>query len=291
MRIHLVDGTYELFRAYFGAPAAVGPDGSEVGATRGILRSLLSLLREEGVSHVACAFDQVIESFRNDLFNGYKTGEGVPPDLMAQFPLAERAAHALGLVVWPMVEFEADDALATAAARFATSSSVEQVLICSPDKDLAQCVRGSRVACFDRMRRRILDEAAVVAKFGVSPASIPDWLALVGDDADGIPGVPRWGPKSASALLARYEHLDAIPDDDTQWGVAVRGAAGLADSLREHREEASLYRLLATLRTDVPLVEEIEDLRWHGALRPELTSLCREIGDERFIERVPRWHE
>jgi 5'-3' exonuclease len=240
---------------------------------------------------VACAFDQVIESFRNDLFNGYKTGEGVPPDLMAQFPLAERAAHALGLVVWPMVEFEADDALATAAARFATSSSVEQVLICSPDKDLAQCVRGSRVACFDRMRRRILDEAAVVAKFGVSPASIPDWLALVGDDADGIPGVPRWGPKSASALLARYEHLDAIPDDDTQWGVAVRGAAGLADSLREHREEASLYRLLATLRTDVPLVEEIEDLRWHGALRPELTSLCREIGDERFIERVPRWHE
>jgi 5'-3' exonuclease len=291
MRIHLVDGTYELFRAYFGAPAAIAPDGSEVGATRGLLRSLLALLREEGVSHVACAFDHVVESFRNDLFQGYKTSEGVPADLMVQFPLAERAAHALGLIVWPMVEFEADDAIATAAARFGTSSSVEQVLICSPDKDMAQCVRGSRVVCFDRMRRRILDENAVAAKFGVSPASIPDWLALVGDDADGIPGVPRWGSKSASALLARYEHLEAIPDDEAQWGVAVRGAAGLAKSLREHREEALLYRLLATLRTDVPLAEEIEDLRWRGALRPELTSLCREIGDERFSDRVPRWRE
>ena len=169
-----------------------------------------------------------------------------------------------------MVEFEADDALATAAARFHKSAGVEQVLICSPDKDLAQCVRGSRVACFDRMRRRILDEPAVIAKFGVSPESIPDWLALVGDDADGIPGVPRWGSKSAAALLARYEHLEAIPDDEAQWGVAVRGAASLAESLREHREDAALYRLLATLRTDVPLVEEIEDLRWRGALLPEL---------------------
>ena len=291
MRIHLVDGTYELFRAYFGAPSAAGPDGSEVGATRGILRSLLSLLREEGVSHVACAFDHVIESFRNDLFDGYKTGEGVPADLLAQFPLAERAAHALGVVVWPMVEFEADDALATAAARFGDSPNVEQVLICTPDKDMAQCVHGSRIVCFDRMRRRILDQPAVIAKFGISPASIPDWLALVGDDADGIPGVPRWGGKSASALLARYGHLDAIPDDKTQWGVVVRGAAALAETLRAHREEAFLYRRLATLRTDVPLVEEIEDLRWRGALRPELTSLCREIGDERFIERVHRWRE
>ncbi len=291
MRIHLVDGTYELFRAHFGAPGALGLHGSEVGATRGILRSLLSLLREEGVSHVACAFDHVIESFRNDLFDGYKTSEGVPADLMAQFPLAERAAHALGLVVWPMVEFEADDALATAAARFGVSSSVEQVLICTPDKDLAQCVRGSRVVCFDRMRRRMLDEPAVVARFGVSPASIPDWLALVGDDADGIPGVPRWGGKSASALLACYGHLEAIPDQETQWTVVVRGAAGLAKSLREHREEAALYRRLATLRTDVPLAEKIEDLRWCGALRSELTSLCREIGDEPFIERVHRWRD
>jgi 5'-3' exonuclease len=291
MRIHLVDGTYELYRAHFGAPGAIAPDGSEVGATRGILRSLLSLLREEGVSHVACAFDHIIESFRNELFNGYKTGEGVPAELMAQFPLAERAAHALGLVVWPMVEFEADDALATIAARCAVSSDVEQVLICSPDKDLTQCVRGSRVVCFDRLRRRTLDEPAVVEKFGVSPASIPDWLALVGDDADGIPGVPRWGAKSASAVLARYGHLEAIPDRETQWSVVVRGAAGLAESLREHREEAFLYRRLATLRTDVPLAEGIEDLRWRGALRPELTRLCREIGDERFIERVHLWRD
>jgi len=291
MRIHLVDGTYELFRAHFGAPGAIGPDGSEVGATRGILRSLLSLLREEGVSHVACAFDHVIESFRNDLFDGYKTSEGVPAELLAQFPLAERAAHALGLVVWPMVEFEADDALATAAARCGISADVEQVLICTPDKDMAQCVHGSRVVCFDRMRRRVLDEPAVVEKFGVSPASIPDWLALVGDDADGIPGVPRWGAKSASVLLARYGHLEGIPDRETQWSVAVRGAAALAQSLREHRQEASLYRRLATLRTDVPLAEGIEDLRWRGALRPQLTRLCGEIGDESFIERVHRWRD
>jgi len=291
MQIHLIDGTYELFRAYFGAPGAVGPGTVEVGATRGILRSLLALLREEGVSHVACAFDHVIESFRNDLFDGYKTSEGVPAALMDQFPLAERAAHALGLVVWPMIEFEADDALATAAARFAVSSEVEQVLICTPDKDMAQCVSGSRVVCLDRMRRRIIDEPAVLAKFGVSPASIPDWLALVGDDADGIPGVPRWGAKSAAAVLARYGHLEAIPDQETQWSVAVRGAAALAASLREHRADAALYRRLATLRTDVPLEEGIEDLRWRGARRLELTGLCREIGDERFIERVHRWRD
>jgi 5'-3' exonuclease len=291
MRIHLIDGTYELFRAYFGAPGATGLDGAEVGATRGLLRSLLALLREDGVSHVACAFDHVIESFRNELFSGYKTAEGVPAELMAQFPPAERAAHALGLVVWPMVEFEADDALATGAARYARSSDVEQVLICTPDKDMAQCVRGGRIVCFDRMRGRTIDEGAVIGKFGVTPASIPDWLALVGDDADGIPGVPRWGPKSASVLLARYGHLEAIPDDATRWGVAMRGAAGLAESLRKHRENALLYRRLATLRTDVPLAEDFEDLRWRGALRPELTALCREIGDERLIERVHRWRE
>ena len=289
MRIHLVDGTYELFRYYFGAPGAVAADGSEVGATRGLLRSLLTLLTETDVSHVACAFDHVIESFRNDLFSGYKTSEGVPANLMAQFPLAERVAHALGLVVWPMVEFEADDALATAAKRYSASPDVEQVLICTPDKDMAQCVRGSRVVCFDRMRRLTIDEAAVIAKFGVSPVSIPDWLALVGDAADGIPGVPRWGSKSASALLARYDHLEAIPDDATQWDVAVRGAASLGRSLREHRQEALLYRRLATLRTDVPLAEQIDDLRWRGALRPELTQLCREIDDERVIERVHGW--
>ena len=291
MRIHLVDGTYELFRSYFGAPEALAPNGVEVGATRGILRSLLALLREDGVSHVACAFDHVIESFRNELFAGYKTGAGVPAELMAQFPLAERAAHALGLVVWPMIEFEADDALATAAARFGLDSGVEQVLICTPDKDMAQCVHGSRVVCFDRMRRRVLDEAAIIEKFGVSPASIPDWLALVGDDADGIPGVPRWGAKSAASVLAHYKHLEAIPDQATQWTVPVRGAAALARTLYEHREEAMLYRRLATLRTDVPLAEQIDDLRWRGARRSELTELCREIGDEKFVVRVTRWRE
>jgi 5'-3' exonuclease len=210
---------------------------------------------------------------------------------MAQFPLAERAAHAFGLVVWPMIEFEADDALATAAARFSTESEVEQVLICTPDKDMAQCVRGARIVCFDRMRRRVLDEAAIIEKFGVSPASIPDWLALVGDNADGIPGVPRWGAKSAASVLAHYKHLEAIPDQATQWTVPVRGAAALAQSLCEHREEAVLYRRLATLRTDVPLAEEIDDLRWRGARRSELQALCREIGDKRFVERVQRWRE
>jgi 5'-3' exonuclease len=291
MRIHLVDGTYELFRAYFGSPSAASPGGSEVGATRGLLRSLLALLREDGVTHVACAFDHVIESFRNELFDGYKTSEGAPADLMAQFPLAERAAMALGLVVWPMTEFEADDALATAAARFAVSTDVEQVVICTPDKDLAQCVRGSRVVCLDRMRGRVLDEPAVLEKFGVSPTSIPDWLALVGDEADGIPGVPRWGVKSAAAVLARYGHLEAIPDEARQWSVAVRGATALATSLREHRREACLYRRLATLRVDVPLPDDVDDLRWLGARRPELSAHCREIGDDGFLERVHRWRD
>jgi 5'-3' exonuclease len=291
MRVHLVDGTYELFRAHFGAPAATAPDGTEVGATRGLLRSLLALLREDGVTHVACAFDHVIESFRNRLFAGYKTGEGVPEELMAQFPLAERATQALGLVTWSMVEFEADDALATAAARFADAPGVEEVLLCTPDKDLAQCVRGERVVCFDRLRRRRLDEVGVVGKFGVPPASIPDWLALVGDDADGIPGLERWGAKSASAVLARYRHLEGIPDDERSWEVAVRGAPALAQSLREGRVQAGLYRLLATLRTDVPLAEGFEDLRWRGARRRALEALCRELGETDLLARVPLWRQ
>jgi 5'-3' exonuclease len=289
VRLHLVDGTYELFRAYFGAPAATGPTGAEVGATRGLLRSLLALLREDGVSHVACAFDHVIESFRNDLFDGYKTAEGVPAPLLAQFPLAERAAHALGLVVWPMIEFEADDALATAAAHLSASSDVEQIVICSPDKDMAQCVRGSRVVCLDRLRRRVLDEPAVVQKFGVRPASIPDWLALVGDAADGIPGVPRWGARSAAVVLAHYGHLEAIPEDAARWTVSVRGAPALARSLREARPAAYLYRRLATLRVDVPLLESLDDLRWAGARRADLVSLCHDIGDDAFVDRVHVW--
>ena len=291
MRLHLVDGTFELFRAHFGAPPALAPDGREVGATRGLLRSLLALLREDGVTHVAVAFDQVIESFRNGLFAGYKTAEGLPPELLAQFPLAESAARALGVVVWPMVDFEADDALATAAARWSDADGVEQVVICSPDKDLAQCVSERRVVMFDRIRRKETDEAGVLEKFGVAPSSSPDLLALVGDDADGIPGVPRWGSKSAATILKRYGLLDQIPDDPAAWDVPVRGAAALGDQLREHRDRARLYRTLATLRRDVPLTESLQDLEWRGAKRDELTAFCRTIGDEGFLERVKRWRD
>jgi 5'-3' exonuclease len=289
VKVHLVDGTYELFRAYFGAPPATGADGAQVGATRGLLRTLLALLASPGVTHVACAFDHVIESFRNDLYPGYKTSEGVPPDLLAQFPLAEKLAHALGVVVWPMVEMEADDALATAAARWAEAPGVEQVVICSPDKDLAQCVRGDRVVCLDRRQRKLLDEAGVQAKFGVLPTSMPDWLALVGDDADGYPGIPRWGGKSAATVLAYYRRLEAIPEYERQWAVAVRGAAGLGASLREHRREAALFRVLATLREDAPLPESLEDLRWQGARRQELEAIGAHIGEEEVVSRMPLW--
>lgn len=291
MKVHLVDGTYELFRSYYGAPEALAPNGAEVGATLGLMRSLLALLREDGVTHVGCAFDHVVESFRNDLYPGYKTSDGVPADLMAQFPLAERAAEALGVVVWPMVQFEADDAIATAAARADLSPEVEQVVICSPDKDMAQCVRGTRVICVDRVRRKTYDEAGVREKFGVLPASIPDWLALVGDDADGYPGVPRWGAKSAATLLARYGHLEAIPDDHAEWQVPVRGAAALAESLRNHREEVMLYRVLAVLRTDVPLAESTNDLEWRGAPREPLAAFSAELGAPTMVDRVHRWND
>ena len=278
MQVHLVDGTYELFRNWFGAPPRRAPDGREVGATVGILRTLASLLREPGVTHVGVAFDHVIESFRNELFDGYKTSEGVPDELLAQFVPAERAARALGLVVWPMVEFEADDALATAAARFADDPRVERVVICSPDKDLAQCVRGTRVVCLDRRRGTILDEAGVAGKFGVAPGSIPDWLALVGDDADGIPGITGFGAKTAASLLARFGKIEAIPDDPGAWTPSVRGSANLAAVLRASREEARLYRTLATLRTDVPLTESLDDLECRGARTAELEALSRELG-------------
>ena len=289
MKIHLVDGTYELFRAYYGAPGALGPKGREVGATRGFLRSLLFLLRQDDVTHVACAFDHVIESFRNDLFAGYKTGEGIEPELLSQFELAERAAQALGMVSWPMVKFEADDALATAAARWRDSPKVEQIVICSPDKDLAQCVVGQRVVCHDRRRKKVLNEEGVITKFGVSPESIPDWLGLVGDAADGIPGIPGWGAKSSARILARYRHVEDIPEEAFLWDVQVPGAKRLAASLRSHREEARLYRLLATLRTDVPLTEQLDDLRWKGAPRERLEALCRELGDEDLLDRVHGW--
>lgn len=265
MQIHLVDGTYELFRAYYGDPAHDGATG--LGA------SLLALLGREGATHVAVAFDHVVESFRNRLFDGYKTGEGIDPALMAQFGPAEDVARALGFVVWPMVEFEADDALAAGAARYEVDGRVERILLCTPDKDLAQCVRGERVVCRDRRRDKILDERGVAEKFGVSPASIPDWLALVGDSADGIPGVPRWGARSAATLLAAYGRIDAIPDDPASWSVRVRGAATLADNLRSSRREAALYRELATLRTDVPLAESVDDLEWRGVDEPALSAL------------------
>jgi len=288
MKIHLVDGTYELFRYHFGAPPKKAPDGRKVGATLGLLRSLLMLLTSPGVTHVACAFDHVIESFRNDLFPGYKTSAGVDPNLLAQFPLAEEAVSALGVVVWPMVEFEADDALATAAARFKNKKTVEQIVICSPDKDLAQLVSGRRIVCWDRRRDIVLDEAGVLDKFGVRPQSIPDWLALVGDAADGYPGIPGWGAKSTSAVLSRFEHLESIPDDPLELGLSLSRAARLTESLTQRRGEALLYRQLATLRKDVPLQEKLSDLKWQGA-RNRLKEICHELGEKQIPKRISRW--
>jgi 5'-3' exonuclease len=288
MKVYLVDGTYELFRNHFGAPPKKAPDGQEVGATLGLLKSLLALLLRPETTHIACAFDHVIESFRNNLYSGYKTGAGVDPNLLAQFPLAETAVSALGVVVWPMVEFEADDALATATSRFKNESTVEQIVICSPDKDLAQLVSGNRIVCWDRRREIVLDEAGVVEKFGVHPQSIPDWLALVGDSADGYPGILGWGAKSASALLYRYEHLEAIPDDLESWGLGSARAARLAESLANHRQDALLYRQLATLRLDVPIQEKLGDLEWQGAAQ-RLKEICYKLGDEQLAKRIPRW--
>src|SRR5574341_174849 len=288
MKIHLVDGTYELFRNHFGAPPKKAPDGRQVGATLGLLRSLLMMLTSPEVTHVAVAFDHVIESFRNDLFAGYKTGEGVDPNLLAQFPLAEEAVSALGVVVWPMIEFEADDALATAAKRFNKNKSVEQILICSPDKDLAQLVSDDRIVCWDRRRDIIIDEAGVVEKFGVRPHSIPDWLALVGDSADGYPGIPGWGAKSASAVLSRFEHLESIPNDPRKWqlsSVSPGRAASLVESLSQHWEEALLFRKLATVRKDVPLQEKLSELKWQGA-RKRLKEICNELGEEKIPMRI-----
>ena len=291
MKIHLVDGTYELFRNHFGAPPKKAPDGREIGATLGLLRSMLMLVTSPEVTHVAVAFDHVIESFRNDLFEGYKTGEGVDPNLIAQFPLAEEVVSALGVVVWLMVEFEADDALATATARFKKNKSVEQIVICSPDKDLTQLVSGKYIVCWDRRREIVIDEKGVVEKFGVRPQSIPDWLGLVGDSADGFPGIPGWGAKSASTVLARYEHIESIPNDATKWklkSISPGRAASLTESLTQRQEEALLFRKLATLRDDVPLKEKLNDLKWQGAY-PRLKKLCHELGDERIPERVTRW--
>jgi len=276
--VHLFDGTYELFRAWFGAPPAQH-NGREVGAARVVLRSLAGLLGRGGVTHAGVAYDHVIESFRNVLFADYKTGEGIDERLFSQFELAERAAASLGLVVWPMIDFEADDAIATAAARNAADPAVDKVVIAAVDKDMCQCVIGERVVCWDRWKDVTLDEPAVIAKHGVPPASIPDLLALVGDTADGIPGLPGWGKSSAAKVLSVWKTVAAIPDDPAQWNVAgLRGAERLAVALREQRAEATLYRTLATLRIDCPIPCDAEALRWRGPDRPALAAICAELG-------------
>jgi 5'-3' exonuclease len=261
--IYLVDGTYELFRHYYALPSAREEDGREVAAVRGVLASVLGMING-GATYIAVATDHVIESFRNDLWPGYKTGEGIDADLWAQFQLLEDVLSAAGIVVWPMVEFEADDALAAAAVAAARDARVERVIICTPDKDLAQCVRGVRIVQLNRRTRVTLDEPGVVQKFGVSPVSIPDYLALVGDAADGYPGLPGWGAKSSAAVLAKFVHLEAIPADYREWRVNVANASALADTLRRERDRALLFRTLATLRTDIRLFDEVEELRWNG---------------------------
>ena len=263
MEIHLVDGTYELFRHFYALPSAKDPTGQEVGAARGVLGSVLGMIKA-GATHVAVATDYVIESFRNNLYAGYKTGAGIDPALYSQFRLLEDALSAAGVVVWPMVEFEADDALAAGAELAARDPRVDRVVICTPDKDLAQCVRGTRVVQLNRRTNTVIDETGVIAKFGVSPLSIPDYLALVGDSADGYPGLPGWGAKSSAAVLAKFGQLESIPADWREWRVNVTGASGLADTLVRERENALLFRTLARLRTDIALFEDVDELRWNG---------------------------
>ncbi len=293
MELHLVDATYELFRAFYSPrPTVHAPDGQDVGAVVGLTYSLLALLREEGATHVACATDHVIRSFRNRLYAGYKSEIGVPVELLGQFTLAERAMEALGLVVWPEVEFEADDALATAAERWSASPSVDRIVICTPDKDLAQCVRGERVVLRDRRRRQTIDEAGVLARWGVAPASIPDYLALVGDSSDGYPGLPGWGARSAAAVLARFEHLESIPRAVEAWHVDVRSAGSLNSALRARWDDALLFRHLARLRLDVPLPQsKPEELRWKGARHGAFQALCEELGVPALAERPHLWQD
>jgi 5'-3' exonuclease len=290
VQIHLLDATYELFRAHFGRPPHEGAQGLPVGATLGVVESVLSLLREPEVTHLGCASDHVIRSWRNRRWAGYKTELGMPPELLAQFELAERALQAIGVVVWPEVEFEADDALGAAAAKWADDPRVERVVIMTPDKDMAQCVReDGRVIAFDRRKRAFMDADGVRVKFGVSPASIPDWLALVGDSADGYPGIPGWGAKSAAAILRRYPHLEEIPQYVHEWDAPIRGAASLAQSLRDHRDEAFLFRELATLRLDTPIPETLEELEWRGVPRQAFRALADVLQAPDLRFRVSRW--
>jgi 5'-3' exonuclease len=288
MKIHLIDGTYELFRAHFGAPPKKAANGQEVGATLGMLRSLLMLLQSGDVTHVAVAFDHVIESFRNNMYPGYKTSEGMEQILLDQFPVVEKAVAAMGVVVWPMVKFEADDAIATATARFKKDKSVNQVVICSVDKDLTQMVEGKKVICWDRRREIFLDEKGVVEKFGVKPESIPDYLALVGDSADGYPGIQGWGAKSTSTVLAKFKHIEAIPKDPKKIPLGLGRATTLVENLQQNYKDALLFRELSTLRVDVPLKESLKDLEWKGAY-PRLKKVCAELREERIAERVMKW--
>ena len=282
MNVHLVDGTYELFRHYYAVPPSQAADDTEIAAVRGVLGSVLGML-ESGVTHIGVATDHVIASFRNSLWSGYKSGEGVEPKLLAQFPILEQGFAALGIAVWPMNEFEADDALASAAAKAAPDA--EQVLICTPDKDLAQCVTGTHVVLFDRRANKVIDEAGVIDKFGVPPVSIPDYLALVGDSADGFPGIKGWGAKSAATLLAYYHHIESIPDDKNDWQVSVRGAGSLAETLAGQRKLAALFKDLATLRTDVSTFSSLEDLLWRQPT-PDLPAVSEYLRAPWLLERA-----
>jgi 5'-3' exonuclease len=282
--VYLVDGTYELFRHFFAVPSARDVNGQEIGAVRGVLASVLSMF-ERGATHLGVATDHVVESFRNDLYPGYKTSEGVPPELLSQFPILEEALTAMGVWVWPMVEFEADDALASAAAKAAHDERVRQVIVCTPDKDLSQCVVGTRVVQMDRRKELVRDEAGVVAKFGVSPQSIPDYLAVVGDSADGFPGVSGWGQKAAALVLSQYPHLEDIPKDWQAWHPSIRRARALSESLVGAWDDALLFRRLATLRLDVPVFETIEDLRWKG-VSSSFEEYCRRIKSSELLRRA-----
>lgn len=284
MKVHLVDGTYELFRHYFALPSSLDADGREVGALVGVLSSMLGML-EGGATHIAVATDHIIESFRNQLWAGYKSGEGLEPELWDQFHPLEDALRSMGVVVWAMTDLEADDGLASGAALAAKDPKVEQVLICTPDKDLSQCVVGTRVVQFDRRKRELRDQSGVVEKFGVMPASIPDYLALVGDSADGFPGIPGWGAKSASTLLARYDHLEDIPDNPDDWDVKVRGAARLSAALEGARDLAVLFRTLARLRTDAPVFGDVEELRWRGP-QEDFADFSRKLGSPQLATRA-----
>jgi 5'-3' exonuclease len=284
MDVYLIDGTYELFRHFFAVPASSDVNGAEIGAVRGVLTSVLSMI-ERGTTHLGVATDHVVESFRNDLYPGYKTSEGVAPELLSQFPILEEALQAMGVLVWPMVYFEADDALASAASKAAADDRVGQVFICTPDKDLSQSVVGTRVVQLDRRRDILRDEAGVVAKFGVQPKSIPDYLAVVGDSADGFPGVAGWGAKAAALAFSQYPRLEDIPKEWQKWHPSIKRARLLSESLFNSWDDALLFRTLATLRLDVPVFDSVEGLRWSGP-RPDFEELCRQMKAPDLLRRV-----